>query len=234
MKTLRLAGMLWVIGMVGLPVVGSAQFAAPGSIRAADALPEAIPIFPLEDVVLFPNSSVPLHIFEPRYREMIADALQGDGIIGMVLLRPGYEADYYGRPPVYSVGCAGTITEAEELPDGRYVILLGGLVRFRVIREDRSRAYRLADVEPLPELLDDEGQEALKERRGRLAGMLDAMSPGLSPLADSLSDAEFVDRLSQVLALSAAERQSLLELDGPVDRADALVEFLQSRSAVPV
>lgn len=234
MKTLRLAGALRVIGIVGLPVVGLAQLAAPGSNRAADALPATIPIFPLEDVVLFPNSSVPLHIFEPRYREMMADALQGDGIIGMVLLRPGYEADYYGRPPVYSVGCAGTITEAEELPDGRYVILLGGLVKFRVTLEDRSRAYRLADVEPLPEFLDDQGLEILKERRGRLAGMLDVMSPGLSPLADSLSDAEFVDRLSQGLALSSAERQSLLELDSLVERADALVEFLAARTEVPL
>ena len=70
MKTLRLAGALWVIGMLGLPVVGSAQLAAPRSNRAAEALPATIPIFPLEDVVLFPNSSVPLHIFEPL--EMVA------------------------------------------------------------------------------------------------------------------------------------------------------------------
>ncbi len=234
MKTLRLAGALWVIGMLGLPVVGSAQLAAPRSNRAAEALPATIPIFPLEDVVLFPNSSVPLHIFEPRYREMIADALVGDGIIGMILLRPGYEADYYGRPPVYAVGCAGTIIEAEELSDGRYMILLGGLVRFRVTREDRSRAYRLADVEPLPEVLDDQRQEILKERRRRLAGMLDAISSGLSPLFNSLSDEEFVDRLSQVLTLSPAGRQSLLELDGLVERADALVEFLVLRTAVPL
>ena len=264
MKTLRLAGALWVIGMLGLPVVGSAQLAAPRSNRAAEALPATIPIFPLEDVVLFPNSSVPLHIFEPRYREMIADALVGDGIIGMILLRPGYEADYYGRPPVYAVGCAGTIIEAEELSDGRYMILLGGLVRFRVTREDRSRAYRLADVEPLPEVLDDQRQEILKERREdrsrayrladveplpevlddqrqeilkerrrRLAGMRDAIS-GLSPLFNSLSDEEFVDRLSQVLTLSPAGRQSLLELDGLVERADALVEFLVLRTAVPL
>jgi len=233
-KTLRLAGVLWVIGMLGLPAVGAAQLAAPGSNRAAEALPATIPIFPLEDVFLFPNSSVPLHIFEPRYREMIADALLGDGIIGMILLRPGYEADYYGRPPVHTVGCAGTIIEAEELPDGRYMILLGGLVRFRVTREDRSRAYRMADVEPLPEMLDNQGQEILKERRRRLAGMLDAISSGLSPLVDSLSDEEFVDRLSQVLALSPAERQSLLELDGLVQRADALVEFLVLRTTVPL
>ena len=152
----------------------------------------------------------------------------------MILLQPGYEADYYGRPPVYTIGCAGTIIEAEELPDGRYMILLDGLVRFRVTGEDRSRAYRLAEVEPLPEVLDDQEQEILKERRLRLAGMLDAISSGSSPLVNSLSDAEFVDRLAQVLALSPSERQSLLELDGLVERADALVEFLVLRTAVPL
>lgn len=234
MTTLRVAGVLCVVGMLGLPVVGSAQQpVAPGSNGAADALPATIPIFPLEDVVLFPHSSVPLHIFEPRYREMVADALQGDGTIGMVLLRPGYEADYYGRPPVYSVGCAGTIAEAEELPDGRYVILLRGLVRFRVTREDQSRAYRLADVEPLPEVLDDQEVEILKERRKRLAELLDTMAPGAEPFGDSLSDEEFVDRLSQALELSPAQRQALLE-EGLIARADALVGFLVSRIAVPL
>ena len=70
-------------------------------------------IFPLPNVVLFPNVFLPLHIFEPRYREMVADALDGDRIIGMVLLRPGWEGDYEGRPPVYPIGCAGLITHAE-------------------------------------------------------------------------------------------------------------------------
>ena len=64
-------------------------------------LPPTIPIFPLPNAVLFPNVFLPLHIFEPRYREMVADALQGDRIIGMVLLRPGWEADYDGRPAIY-------------------------------------------------------------------------------------------------------------------------------------
>ena len=72
-------------------------------------LPSSIPLFPLPNVVLFPNVFLPLHIFEPRYRKMIADALEGDRIIGMVLLRPGYEAEYEGRPPIYQVGCAGVI-----------------------------------------------------------------------------------------------------------------------------
>ena len=86
-------------------------------------LPGTIPIFPLPNVVLFPNVFLPLHIFEPRYRAMVADALAGDRIIGMVLLQPGYEANYEGRPPVFTIGCGGVITHADPLDDGRYNIV---------------------------------------------------------------------------------------------------------------
>jgi Lon protease-like protein len=90
-------------------------------------LPPTIPIFPLPNAVLFPNVFMPLHVFEARYRAMVGDALQGDRIIGMVLLKPGYEADYEGRPEVYPIGCAGVITHSERLPDGRYNIVLRGI-----------------------------------------------------------------------------------------------------------
>src|SRR4249919_2047953 len=99
---------------------------------------ELLPIFPLPNVVLFPGVFLPLHIFEPRYREMVADALAGDRVIGMVLLRPGYEHDYDGHPSVYSVGCSGVITHCERLTDGRYNLILRGLERFRILDEDHS------------------------------------------------------------------------------------------------
>src|SRR6187455_490515 len=105
-------------------------------------LPPTIPIFPLPNVVLFPNVFLPLHIFEARYRALLNDALAGDRIIGMVLLRPGYEADYEGRPPIFRVGCAGVVTHSEALPDGRSNIVLRGLEKFRIIAEDQSKAYR--------------------------------------------------------------------------------------------
>src|SRR3977135_4083932 len=103
---------------------------------------DLLPLFPLPNVVLFPNVFLPLHIFEPRYREMVADALTSDRMIGMVLLRPGWEGDYEGRPPVYPVACSGVITHVERLPDGRYNIVLRGLERVRIIEEDGSRTYR--------------------------------------------------------------------------------------------
>ena len=106
--------------------------------RLPTMLPPTIPLFPLPNVVLFPNVFLPLHIFEQRYRAMVSDALAGDRIIGMVLLRPGWEQDYEGRPPIYPVGCAGLITHAERLSDGRFNIVLQGLEKFRVLDEDDS------------------------------------------------------------------------------------------------
>lgn len=117
--------------------------------QSAQTLPSTIPLFPLQEVMLFPHVHRPLHIFEPRYREMLADALEGDRIIGMVMLQAGHEADYFGRPPIYAVGCAGVIADVEELPDGRYNVVLHGISKFRVKSEDQSRAYRLAEIQPL-------------------------------------------------------------------------------------
>jgi hypothetical protein len=109
-------------------------------------IPSEIPLFPLPETSLFPGVSRPFLIYEPRYREMIADALKGNRIIGMVRLRPGFEKDYEGRPPIHDIGCAGTIEEYEQLPDGRYVILLRGLTTFRIVTEDQRKAYRLARI----------------------------------------------------------------------------------------
>src|SRR3954464_831871 len=110
---------------------------------------DLLPLFPLPNVVLFPNVVLPLHIFEPRYREPLADAVKGGRMIGMVLLRPGWDRDYEGRPPVYPVGCSGVLTHNERLADGRYNIVLRGMERFRIVEEDHTLSYRRAVVEPL-------------------------------------------------------------------------------------
>ena len=116
-----------------------AIIATPSLATAQTTLPETIPIFPLEDVMLFPEMSVPLHIFEPRYKAMIADALKGNRVVGMVLLRPGYEKDYERSPSVFPIGCAGVINEVEQLPNGEYNIVLGALTKYRITREEASR-----------------------------------------------------------------------------------------------
>ena len=196
-------------------------------------LPPTIPIFPLPNVVLFPNVFLPLHIFEPRYRTMLADALAGDRIIGMTLLMPGYEDDYQGRPRVYPVGCAGVITHAEQLPDGRSNVVLRGIEKFRILEEDQSRDYRLARIEPLPEIAGDAEKTLLKQRRNRLEALLVAAIErgGQDPrFPSAIPDEDLVNALSQYLGLDPVERQALLERNGIVARCDGLIELLEMKT----
>lgn len=201
---------------------------AAGQARSAESLPESIPIFPLPDATLFPNSTQPFHIFEERYRAMIADALAGDSIIGMVTLQPGFEADYEGRPPVYAVGCAGVIVASERLADGRYNILLKGIGRFRILDEDQSRLYRLADVEAIAETTAD--ADELSQRRKQLEAAVLAAFPG-ARLPDLVSDEEMIDALALAMPLEPEERQRVLEADGPLERAVALIDLLRARGS---
>ncbi|MEE9258144.1 MAG: LON peptidase substrate-binding domain-containing protein [Nitrospinaceae bacterium] len=112
---------------------------------------EVIPLFPLPATVFYPRTLLPLHIFEPRYRQMVADALEGDRKIGMVLLKPGWEAYYYGKPDIVPVGCVGTIQRHVRLDNGKYNIALEGLNRFRIIKETGGKPYRRAEIKLLPE-----------------------------------------------------------------------------------
>lgn len=198
-------------------------------------LPATIPIFPLPNVVLFPNVFLPLHIFEPRYRAMVTDALAGDRIIGMVLLQPGYEAEYEGRPPVYPVGCAGVITHCDPLADGRFNIVLRGLERFRIVGEEHSRAYRVAHVTPLSDAVPEDERQALRPLRQRLEALLVAALErgGIEPkFPPAIPDADLVNALAQYLALEPIERQALLERDGAVARCRALIELLEMKVIV--
>src|SRR4051794_2496285 len=177
-------------------------------------LPSTIPVFALPNVVLFPTVSLPLHIFEPRYREMVADALDGDRIIGMALLRPGWEGQYEGRPAIYPVGCAGLITHAERLADGRYNIVLRGLEKFRIRREHDHRTYRTAEVDALMESLSDADREVVRSERRRLEALLVPQPAGRgvdSKMPPSMSDEDLVNALAQYLELETVEKQALLE-----------------------
>jgi Lon protease-like protein len=228
---MRLMTLGWVIALIAVLCPPGSVAAQSGS-AAARTLPETIPLFPLQDVTLFPNSTQPFHIFEPRYRAMVADALEGDSIIGMILLQPGHEAEYEGRPPIYAVGCAGVIIQAEELPDGRYNIVLAGVVKFRVLSEDASGPYRLAEVEALPEVIEATARPLLAQRRQELEGTILSIWPGIQLPPSDLSDEEVVDGLSLVLPLEPVHRQELLETDGPVERALRLIRRLRENDSV--
>ena len=195
---------------------------------------DLLPIFPLPNVVLFPNVFLPLHIFEPRYRQMVDDALKGDRIIGMVLLRPGWQGDYEGRPPVYPIGCAGVITHAERLADGRFNIVLRGMEKFRVVGEDGARPYRLAHVTAMPETLTEAMRAEIRGERRRLEALLvpqpedgkDTKMPSAMP------DEDLVNALAQYMEFEPVEKQALLERDGLLARCRSLIELLEMKVLV--
>jgi len=192
---------------------------------------DLLPLFPLPNVVLFPNVFLPLHIFEPRYRAMTADALASDRLIGMVLLRPGWERDYEGRPPIYPIGCSGVITHVERLPDGRYNVVLRGLDRFRIVEEDSELAYRRAIVESAPERkLSGDDRHVVHEFRAKLETILARHVRAVeAKIPAAMPDDDLINALAQYLDLEPLEKQALLEEPGIRTRAAALVELLEMK-----
>jgi Lon protease-like protein len=199
-------------------------------------LPSIIPIFPLPSVVLFPNVFLPLHIFEPRYRQMVTDALAGERMIGMVLLQPGYEADYERSPAVYGVGCAGLITHVERLAEGGFNIVLRGLERFRIVGEESPSSavlYRRALISPLSEPDTDGPRAALKLERQKLEAMVAPLFNGTLAergLPPAMPDEDLINALAQYLELEPVEKQALLERDGPLARCRSLLELLEMKA----
>ena len=182
-----------------------------------------IPLFPLPGVVLFPGALLPLHIFEPRYRAMVADALAGGKTIGMAMIQPGEELGG-PTPEIYAVGGAGLIVESETLPDGRYNIVLEGKFRYRVLQESAPAPYRVAEVEELASVPFTEVETAaraandLRSLFREIAGALD-----LPPLPGGELDPE---RLASEVALrlryEPSELQALLETDSVPRRFEVL------------
>ena len=198
-------------------------------------LPPSIPIFPLPNTVLFPNVFLPLHIFELRFKRMITDALLGDRIIGMTLLRPGWESDYEGRPAVFSVGCAGLITHSETLKDGRFNIVLRGLQKFQICGEDNGQGYRIARVSGIEEPVDEVTRLTIQGSRGRLEELLTQSAKNENAegrLPKSVSDEDLVNALAQYLDIDAIEKQALLEREGLAKRCESLIELLEIKLLV--
>ncbi len=198
-------------------------------------------LFPLPGVVLLPETILPLHVFEARYRELLADALADDRLIGMQTLDPDEPALADGRPALLPVGCAGEVVEHEALEDGRSNIVLKGAFRYRIESEPPSgRLYRVADVTLLPVaalppsgisgLAPREARAALAERVRRLAD-----SAGRSEareLPSGLSDEGFVNEAASRIGLDASECYRFLAMDSLAERyafALARIENVQRR-----
>lgn len=194
-----------------------------------------IPIFPLPNAVLFPGTLMPLHIFEPRYRSLVAESLSADSKIGVVLLRPGQEMDGPSPPEVYSTGSVGEITKHWELEDGRYNILLNGNARFEIVAFlPGASPYRRARVRLNPELLPkgDSVETTQLDLVDRFGELIDELGTNDEADLSTLSDLEFgalVNTICMAMRMDPHQRQGLLEIDGLLDRGREVLRLLEDQ-----
>ena len=186
---------------------------------------QRLPIFPLSGAILFPGLQLPLHIFEPRYRELVSDALARDRRIGMSQPQSGGEA-----APLFAIGCVGKIGEVEALDDGRYNIVLEGEARFRLLREiEVGTPYRQVEGELLSDA-DDEvlssAERASFEREARRFASAQGYSVDWESV-ERLDDTMLVNGVSQIAPFDAAAKQALLEAPDLGTRCELLVQLMQ-------
>ena len=191
-----------------------------GEFESVGFVRRELPIFPLPEVVFFPETALPLQIFEPRYRTLLKDVLDGDRTIGIQTLDPVSEKDPHGRPVVLSVGCAGEIVEHESEDDGRSQIVLKGLYRYRILSEvEADHPYRIALVDEIPIApLSSHSTPESQSYRGLLTDVVDrlAASVGRSEagsLPRDLSDEGLVNEALTRLGLDAEDRYRLLTME---------------------
>jgi len=195
-------------------------------------IPDVVPLFPLPNVVFFPDTYLPLHIFEPRYQDMLTDASQDGQCIGMVLLKEGWENDYYGTPPVFSLGCVGRIKNVQPLQDGRSNIILQGLSRYDIQEEFFDASYRRAKIslranEPFQDPVDPGirlalTKLALKYLQSRNAQELCKLITG-----QAISDTVLINSLSSCLDFTPFEKQFLLESESLPQQTRRLIDLLR-------
>ncbi|MEW6235581.1 MAG: LON peptidase substrate-binding domain-containing protein [Candidatus Omnitrophota bacterium] len=195
-----------------------------------------LPLFPLPNVVHFPHTLLPLHIFEKRYRIMLRDALKGEKLIGMSILKPGWEEKYEGNPEIYPIACLGAISKHEPMNDGRSNILLLGIKRVRIKDIITPRPYRTASVEILEDKKDDLSPLEIKQLRRHLYQLYSDVVveyagsnqefPTLSTL--NLKLGSLTDVMASFLSLPVPDLVRLLEEIRIGARAEFLIKRMES------
>lgn len=196
--------------------------------------PEILPVFPLTGVMMLPGTVLPLHIFEPRYRQMIAEALPAERMLGIVLLKPGWREDYFGSPDTYTVGCAGTMEDVVRLPDGRYTLRLAGCQKIEIGRYVRTEPYRIAEVRPLDEREPDEADQEVQTEKVRLLAAYTSLltaeaGRAATPftLDTALAFPLLVNLACMHLGIEIDEKQRLLELHDVAERGRRIIARLE-------
>ena len=197
-----------------------------------------VPVFPLPETVLFPKVSVSLHLFEPRYRQLGDDATAGDGDLIMALLRPGWESDYDGTPPMYETATLGRIRQHERLEDGRYDLVLQGVERVRMLPRPGSselapgRLYRVRAYEPAPERHPAPSHEVDDLAEGLRARWKELLTLSALPADVPGNDVSFevlVNHIANMIDVPPPSKQKLLEEDELIERGARLSAHLDNQ-----
>jgi Lon protease-like protein len=201
---------------------------------------KTISLFPLPNSVFYPGTVLPLHIFEERYRQMVADSIDSGQWIGMVLLQPGYEEKYYGSPDINPIGCAGSLEQWNKHDDGKYDIVLRGQSRFRIVREVGDTLYRQAEVELLHNV-NDQNIDPSSEHYKRLIGKFHAFTSQLPldnaqnvemDVQDCETLGEMVDRVAYFFDRQLSERQHFLEELDVLKRYQKIGELIDLKQRI--
>ena len=204
------------------------------NIMKKEDLPKKIPIFPLSNFIIFPKTSVPLNIFEPRYVEMINESMKSNKLIGMI--QPKNSINDQSQPNLHDIGCLGKITSFKETKDGRYMIELKGLIRFKIIKEiNNSKAYREYEIDfqnfnhDLEEKKEDlkfsdlelifKDLKSLFETRGFIINWKELEKQGLD---------ETINALAMASPFTLEEKQVLLEAKNLSVRKNRIAEILST------
>ena len=190
-----------------------------------------MPIFPLPNVVFFPHTFLPLHIFEERYRAMVAEATNGEKLICMALLKPGYEDDYEGSPPIHTVGTVGFMPMKKDHADGTSDILLVGMDKVKIKEITSDMPYRVAEVEILHDVVGESDPEALQEKIFQQFNVLNddnLLSAATQFFSEGLDFEMAVNLVISHLEIEGEEKQKLLELGDLSLRAKVLLQYLES------
>ena len=195
-----------------------------------DQLPGTLPVFPLQGVLLLPGGRLPLRIFEPRYLNMVNDALAGDRLIGMI--QPAEQDEEQGSAKIYETGCAGRITAYSETEDHHYLITLSGLIRFKVAGElPLMNGYRRVSPD-YADFAHDMSEDQGEVDRGRMLTALSAYfeANGIEGDWDAIKDTpdeRLVTSLAMVCPFDPPEKQAILEATTLQDRAETMTKILQ-------
>jgi len=178
-----------------------------------------LPLFPLQDLVLFPRTLLPLHIFESRYRKMVHRALATHRRIATASFKPGWEKQYFDSPKVYRTITIARILHEEQLEDGKFNILLEGIDRALLIEELEHEPYRVVKAESVTDVMSESDRHAIQEAQAEMVGLANELAERVPELSDGLSNLEnlhlhpgiIADQIASAVVINGYEKQGILE-----------------------